>query len=149
MAIYFADSSALLKRYRSENGSARVLELLANAERTLISRLAAVEVSSALVRRARMTKLPADDLLAALALFDADLAGSLDIIELDETIMEQAVALARKHGLRGADAIQLACAIFAQYDDPDAQPVFLSADDELNAAARVEGLHVENPNLHP
>jgi uncharacterized protein len=149
MPIYFADSSALVKRYRSEDGSARVLDLLESAGRTFVSRLAAVEVSSALVRRARSIKLSAENLTAALALFDADLAGSLDIIELDQPLMKQAVDVARRHGLRGADAIQLASAQFAQREVLPDTIILLSSDVELNAAAAAEGLQVENPNPHP
>jgi hypothetical protein len=52
--------------------------------------------------------------------------------------------------LRGADAIQLACGVLARTELPAATEFyFVSADEELNAAAMVERLQVENPNLHP
>jgi hypothetical protein len=88
------------------------------------------------------------ELEAALEMLDGDLRQSFDLIELDEQVMEHAVMMARKHGLRGADAVQPACALLAQSDAPEMLFVFLSSDDELNAAATSEGLQVENPNSH-
>ncbi len=137
-----------MKRYRNEPGSQQVSSLIDSAEHLIIARLTKVEVSAALVRRARRANAEAvAEVNAALAAFDEEILRSFDIVELDETVMEQAAIMARKHGLRGADAIQLACAIFAQHDGSDAQHALLSADDELNAAAIAEGLRVENPNL--
>jgi predicted nucleic acid-binding protein len=144
MPRYFTDSSALVKRYRNEDGSQRVSELLENAEEVLLARLGIVEVSSALVRRARSTQTPQKDLLLTLADFDEDLSTSLSV-ELDESVMDHAVRLSRLHGLRGADAIQLSCALLAKRDR-DQEIILLSSDAELNAAAAVEGLTVVNPS---
>ncbi|MGD0769834.1 MAG: type II toxin-antitoxin system VapC family toxin [Tepidisphaeraceae bacterium] len=149
MPAFFVDSSALVKRYRNEEGSRRVSELLEGAERLLMARLTVVEVSSALVRRARASRTPAEELRNAINAVDVDLQKSFDLIELDKPVMEHAVAMARKHALRGADAIQLACMLLAQSETPDVPLVLLSSDDELNAAASAEGLQVENSNLHP
>ncbi|HVX87008.1 MAG TPA: type II toxin-antitoxin system VapC family toxin [Phycisphaerae bacterium] len=145
MAIYFADSSVLVKRYRQEAGSKRTSELLESAERVLIARLTIVEVSAALARRAHATKTEQENLLAALSAFDRDVAGALDIVELDEPLMEYAVKLARQHALRGADAIQLSAALLAGHELSDARITLLSADSELNAAAAAEGLAVVDP----
>ena len=57
---------------------------------------------------------------------------------------------ARRHRLRGYDAVHLATAVRvnAVRLEQGAQPVVLmSSDDELNAAAQAEGLAVLNP-LH-
>jgi uncharacterized protein len=149
MPIFFLDSSALVKRYQDEEGSARVNALIENTEQLLIARLAIVEVSAALVRRARFTRLPVYELTATLSDFDRDLKQSFRIVELDDSVMIDAVVMARKHGLRGADAIQLACALLSSADFPQSADFCLvSADDELNAAATAEGLRVENPNRH-
>lgn len=146
MARLFIDSSALLKRYRSEAGSERVSELLEGADSVVISRLATVEVSAALVRRARATKVAPADLQAALADFDADLAW-FDIVELDEELMGRAVAVARAHRLRGADAIQLACALWAREDAGRVGIAFVGSDRELNEAAAAEGMQIIDPSV--
>ena len=96
-----------------------------------------------------MTGLPNDDLVATLADLDRDAEESFRIVELDESVMATAVALARKHGLRGSDAVQLACALAARTDAPNSVLTLVSSDTELNAAAAAEGLRVENPNPHP
>jgi hypothetical protein len=144
------DSSALVKRYQYEDGSVRLNGLIENAEQLLIARLTVVEVSSALVRRARSTRLLGHDLASTLADFDLDVKESFRIVELDAPAITTAVGLSRRYGLRGADAIQLACALLAYRSQPIPPQFYLvSADEELNAAALAEGLHVENPNLHP
>jgi hypothetical protein len=59
------------------------------------------------------------------------------------------VKLAKKYGLRGYDAIQLAAALQTQEMRARSSLsalLFLSADKELNTAAVNEGLRVENPN---
>jgi predicted nucleic acid-binding protein len=100
MSILFVDSSALVKRYQEEEGSDRVSELTENAHGLLIARLTIVEVSSALVRRAKATSLPSSDVEAILSLLDRDVAEAFKIVELEQPAMNRAVELARIHGLR-------------------------------------------------
>jgi hypothetical protein len=60
--------------------------------------------------------------------------------------------LARRHGLRAYDAVQLAATlqVNSMYQMTGTGPVTLvSADQELNTAATAEGLLVEDPNRHP
>jgi uncharacterized protein len=60
--------------------------------------------------------------------------------------------MARNHGLRAYDAVQLAAMIEFNrlYQTAKLGPVtVLSSDRDLNAAAHAEGLTVEDPNLHP
>lgn len=147
MAIYFVDSSALVKRYRTERGSRFVADCIENADGLVASRLTKVEVTAALVRRARAANQP-QAVEPALAALEVELRNSFDVVELDEPLVEQAAALARKHLLRGADAVQLACLLLARHDYANDALVLLSADDELNTAASAERLPFENPNLH-
>ncbi len=60
------------------------------------------------------------------------------------------MTLAEKHGLRGYDAVQLSAALRVS-DECRALGIsftLISADGDLNDATRVEGLAVEDPNLH-
>jgi len=116
-----------------------------HAEEVLIARLSIVEVSSALVRRARSMQIPSQEVFATLTNFDDDVTASLSIIELDEAVMDYAVQLARVHGLRGADAVQLSCALLVKRDRAEIPLILMSSDIELNAAAESEGLTVVNP----
>ena len=66
-------------------------------------------------------------------------------------MIDEASTLAQKHGLRAYDAVQLAAAldtsrIVSQVESTEV--LLVSADVELNAAAAVEGLQVEDPNTH-
>jgi uncharacterized protein len=145
MPVYFIDSSALVKRYRREAGSAQVADIVGPAERLIVSRLTQVDVSSAIVRRGRATGLSAQELAEVLGEFERDLEESLEIVELNAAVFRRAVEMTRKHALRAADAIQLACALLAQGDLPSNEITVLASDQELNAAARFEGLPILNP----
>jgi hypothetical protein len=59
--------------------------------------------------------------------------------------------LADKHALRGYDAVQLAVALeinAARIADQLPRLLLISSDADLNAAAQIEGLSSDDPNLH-
>jgi hypothetical protein len=148
MAAYFLDSSALLKFYVEEPGSDAVDALvnrLAPGD-VAISRFATVEVVSGLVRRTRSGDIAEDDLQMALGFFDEDVEARFGVIELGGAVFSRARSLVGSHGLKAADAIQLASALFAAGDRKrDGGLTLVSSDLELNAAAEAEGLTVLNP----
>jgi uncharacterized protein len=145
MAVYFLDSSALVKRYRQEAGSEQVLALMDNGERLVIARLAHVEVAAPIMRRGRAATISQSDLEAALSILERDVRDSFDLVELDSPVLERAVAMTRTHALRGADAIQLACALFARDDAAGVEFAVVGSDKELNEAAAAEDLTVLDP----
>jgi uncharacterized protein len=59
----------------------------------------------------------------------------------------EAASLARRHGLWGHDAVQLAATLEAHSKVPSL--TLVSADANLNTAAKGEGLLVDGPNRHP
>src|SRR5882672_8372299 len=135
MPAYFLDSSALVKAYRQETGTDRVTQLLKGPDPIIVARLAQVEVSSAIVRRGREGAVAAADLQAALAELDREFSETFDVIELTEEIMARATSLARAHGIRAADAIQLACALIAGASAGEQELELVGSDGELNNAA--------------
>ena len=154
MAAYFFDSSALVKRYAREVGTAWVIYLLkpAAANRIYVARITSVEVISALTRRARMGALDSKDAVKAIAKLRRAFAARFRIVEVTAALVERAAELAEKHALRGYDAVQLAAALNVNDGRLAAGATALtlvSADDALNAVAMLEGLSLENPNLHP
>ena len=150
MPRYFLDSSALVKRYRNEIGSAWVLRLSASRDQLTVSRLGHIEVASAIIRRGRQSVAASHQVSSALGALDTDMGSAFHVMELSAPVTSRAMDLVRAHGLRAADAIQLACALLSCPDAPASAEFYLvSADDELNVAAAAEGLRVENPNLHP
>jgi uncharacterized protein len=149
VAAYFLDSSTVVKRYVREVGSAWVQALAApTAGHTLfLARITLAETVAAVTRRERSAQLSAQDAATALADFQYDFVHQYRVVEISEPLVMRAAALARKHALRGYDAVQLAAALEVHSQAPSL--TFLSADAGLNAAASAEGLLVDDPNSHP
>ena len=151
MAVYFFDSSALVKRYAQETGSEWILALTepAAGHSLYIARITAVEVVSALTRRRRGGSVSEIDATTAMAAFRHDLFHQYRVIEITPTVITRAMALAETHGLRGYDAVQLASALIVQAMRETLGLSALelaSADRELNDAAAVEDLTIDDPN---
>jgi len=146
MGKYFLDSSALVKRFIREEGTARVLELVRGVPGLRVSRLALVEVTSTLVRRARGGDLEADVLDGLLRGLENEFRSRFDVQPLSEATFMRGADLVRSHALRAADAIQLASALeCAAALSNRSDLTLVSSDHELNAAAEQEGLTVLDP----
>jgi uncharacterized protein len=153
VAVYFFDSSALVKRYVQETGSAWVQALCqqASPQDQYIARIAGVEVISAIARRGKAGDLSPSALATALNRFHEDFARSYEIVEISPAIVARAMEFARRRFLRGYDAVQLAVASgLHSVRQILGLPVLtlVSADANLNSAAVAEGLVVSNPNDH-
>ncbi len=154
MAGYFFDSSALVKRYVIERGSAWVISITdpAAGNQNHIVRLTGVEAISAITRVRRSGGISATDATVAIADFRHDLAKEYRITEVTRRLVRRAMILAETHALRGYDAVQLAAALTVNKQRLArglSAVILVSADTALNAAAMAEGLTVEDPNLHP
>ena len=154
MAVYFLDSSAVVKRYVSESGTAWILNLTdpVVSNQLHLVRITGVEVVSAITRRTRGTSLSITDAATALSDFRYDFSRAYRIVEITASLIGHAMQLAETHALRGYDAVQLAAALDVQaYWLALNMPVLtlVSADIALNAAAIAEGLAVDDPNAHP
>jgi uncharacterized protein len=149
MSVLFFDSSALVKRYLTEIGSAWVTALLdpSMGHAIVVATITQVESAAALAARHRsgaITRLERDDLVDLLALhFDVH----YQQISIEEPILSRAVELTQNHRLRGYDAVQLATALTVASALPGLS--LISADDDMNMAAQAEGLAADNPNAHP
>jgi len=153
VADYFFDSSALVKAYIAETGTHWVRTILDDPlHRIALSALAEVEVTSALTRRFNEGDLTQLELDQACDELSQDCAAYF-VVDVAGQILQAAVDNARHHSLRAYDAVQLASAIavrtallVTQGNLPDF--TLISADHSLNDAARLEGLQVEDPNVH-
>ena len=153
MAVYFFDSSALVKRYAQETGSDWVIETTEpQAGHILyIARITAVEVISAITRRQRGGSLSETDAATAMVNFRHDLSHQYRVVEMTPTVLTQAMELAEKHALRGYDAVQLSAALVVHnMRQTLGLPAFVlvSADRDLNTAATTDGLTIDDPNQH-
>jgi len=154
VAVYFFDSSALVKRYIQEIGSVWVQTICQHTrpEDLYIARIAGAEVVSAIARRGRAGHPSSQELTTVLDRFQQDFSAGYEIIEISPAIIARAMDFARTRFLRGYDAVQLAVASGLH----DLRQVLVlpiltvvSADNDLNTAATAAGLTVENPNNHP
>jgi len=113
----------------------------------IVVRITLAETVAAVTRRERGGSITPQDAATAVADFQLDFARQYIIVEVSAGLVAQAATLARRHALRGYDAVQLAAALEIHANDPSL--TLLSADLELNTAAIAEGLTVDDPNSHP
>lgn len=147
--IYFADTSALVKRYITEIGSGYIRALVATPESTLYQTfLTPLEIVSAFYRRQRMKELSEEEVTLALQAYRAHSHQAYVLVPYSEVLMNTAETLLARYPLRPLDAIQLASALAVKSTFPmaDTPLTFLSADDRLIAIAQQEHLLTENPN---
>jgi predicted nucleic acid-binding protein len=113
MAAYVLDTSAIVKRYIHEVGTAWVRSLAdpAASHGIYVARITDVEVTSAVVRRQRGGSISASDATATLQQFRQDLVLGYRMIEVTPTLLLTARMLAERHDLRAYDAVQLAAAV--------------------------------------
>ena len=143
--VYFVDSSALVKRYVLETGTAWVRGITRQTPSTVIyiAHITAVEVTSAVARLRKGRTLTSKKASSILHRFRQHLAGRCTVIEITPTLLNEATRLANTHALRAYDVVQLAAALEINQKEQDAgfAPVTLiSADQALNDAATANGL---------
>lgn len=149
MAIYFLDTSAVVKRYVQEIGTAWVQSLTEpQASHSLfVARITLVETVAAVTRRSRGGGLSTHDAAMVLLDFRHDFTHQYRAVETSAGLVAHAAALAERHALRAYDSVQLASALAVWSLTPSL--VLISADLELNTAAAAKGLLVDDPSTHP
>ena len=153
MAVYYLDTSALVKRYAQERGTIWILSLTdVTAEHDLYTvRVTGPEMIAALFRKARTGEISPDEASRSAENFRADWRGQYQIVEVTALVADKAMELAEKYGLRGYDAVHLASAVaLQQMREAMELPslIFVSADAQQRETAAVEGFPVEDPNEH-
>jgi uncharacterized protein len=150
MAVYFLNSSAVVKRHIAEAGSQWLSSLITSAagHDFHVAEIALVEVVSALVRRRNRGDITQAQATSALADFRHDWRNVYGVIAITTAVTDRAAALVERRGLRAFDAVQLSAALelAARLAAANLSLMFVSADAELNSAAEAENLSAENPN---
>ncbi len=151
MALYYLETSALVKLYVYEPGTERLLGLTASnaGHRFAILSLAQVEFRSAIRRRQRAGEVPdntADELIET---FRRHVEGKFLVQSLTDSVLDVALALVDGSGLRGYDAMQLAGYLVLRSTSGAEPPTFVCADRALLDAARNESCPVLDPSLAP
>lgn len=137
--IVYLDTSALVKLYVAETGQELVLERVRSANQIATALITYVEMFAALARLEKERRITAAGFSMLAEQFEANWT-SCWTVELTRSVIQRAAVLARRHGLRGYDAVQLASAL--ELRGGEAKVEFLSFDARLNAGARREKLSV-------
>jgi predicted nucleic acid-binding protein len=148
MAIFYLDTSAILKRYRTEKGSAVIDDLYnqqAEHDALLTSHFSCLELESVAIRAVKgklLTREAYNSLLGGLA---RDIGEYLLVTSFSPDQLTEAIHFARAHALRAADAMQFAAAIDANRTVIGGAFVFVVSDKELLSAARASNMSTLDP----
>ncbi len=149
MAIFYLDTSALVKRYKTEEGSETVDYLynnLPSGHSLSISFLTVLEFVSAIRRLLKEGNITDEEFRDVLSTFSQEVEPFL-IKSIDDKIVADALTYVTRHGLRSADSIQLATVMELRgiMEGVGESVIFVCDDEELAKAGRVENLEVINP----
>lgn len=147
MPVFYLDTAALLKRYRTEKGTEVVDALFSDRREDdvfVTSQLTTLEVESVAARSLKAGLLNQRAHGALLALFAQDLAQSVVIMPVSTSLVVEAAEAVRHNALRAGDAIHIASALRVRQAAP-AEVVFVTSDKELLAAGAAEGFETLDP----
>ena len=133
MSLAYFDTSALVKNYIQEAGSARVRELLGTYE-FVSSAIAPIELRSAVRRRYRQGEITRQHYTAILTRVKQD-RDFWQLVEPVPQVLTKAEDLVVAYNVRTLDAIHLASAVDIQFAIGIPLP-FITADERQLAAAR-------------
>jgi uncharacterized protein len=137
VALVYFDSSAFVKLVVDEAGSDLAADLWDGCDAALSSRLAYPEVRAALAAASRDHDLSEGDVRVAEQSWEEYWAATRPV-ELTAAVERHAGSLARRHALRGADAVHLASALAIE----DAELVVAVWDLRLHTGVRAAHLRV-------
>lgn len=141
--IYYLDTSALVKRYYEERGSAWVHSLFQSENVLMASKVAYVELLAAFARKRREKEITEANFTRAAESFQHEWK-EIVVAEVTEAVFTDLLTLVKNHPLRGFDAIHLCTALWVR-KRLKADVIFACADRNLLSAAETEGLEVRNP----
>ncbi len=147
MALYYLETSALVKLYVREPGTERLLRLVSrtNNHRFAVLTLSRVEFHSAIRRREREGDIDPSLGRRLLNRFDEHMETKFVKQVINDSVLDIAASLVDQHPLRAYDAVQLAGCLTLRAGSGHDAPTFVSSDHRLIEVAQAEGL----PSLDP
>ncbi len=147
MAIFYLETSALLKRYRTEEGTQVIQDLIEakhEGESLITSYFTVLEIVSVTTRLLRARTLTKRLYHRMVGDVERDATESIILQPASDAVLSAAIKQSMTYGLRAPDAIHLATAlrVNAAIDEPF---YFLCADNKLIEACVDSGLTVINP----
>lgn len=145
MASYYFDTSALIKLYIEEEGTAAVVDVAEGlaSDHLVILDITLLESRSAIRRREREGDIPGFVANQILERIERD-GSSNYLVQPTASAIDEAARLLDSHPLRTLDALQLAGCLTIRHSTPPPL-TFVCADARLCDAATAEGLATLNP----
>ncbi len=147
MALYYLETSALVKLYVYELGTEHLLDLTSSeaGHRFAILSLAQVEFRSAIRRQHRGGEISGSEADGLIESFRQHAEGKFIVQPFTDSLLDVALALIDGYPLRGYDAMQLAGYMVLRSISGAEEPIFVCADKTLLSAARNEGCPILDP----
>jgi predicted nucleic acid-binding protein len=146
LALYFLDTSALVKLYVQEPGTDQLLHLIGDypENRFAVLAISVVELRSAIRRRQRAGDIEASVTIAVLESVQRHMESRFLRQAVNDTVIDTALEMIDRYALRAYDAVQLAGCLVICRTAADAF-TFVCSDHRLLEAARSEQLKVLDP----
>ena len=150
MPIYYLDTSAIMKRYRTEIGSDVVAELfegLTDSDELATSYLTLLEVNSTATRLLNGRVLTQQAYENILDQFIQDIPDyGFTLIPVQNELIDRTIGIAREYSLRSLDAIHFTSTLIASGMSSARQDIYVvSSDREIIAACGSYGIPTLNP----
>jgi uncharacterized protein len=154
---YYLDTSAQVKYYVSEPGSAWIRQVVDSTDPDTGKRInhlftAIITVAEAAAAFAIIARIGRVSEQMRDRMFDRymkTVTNHYHLLPVNQALIDLAAALTQRHPLKGYDAVQLAAAMRLQAVLPPGHSlIFVAGDDILITAAETEGLAVDNPYWH-
>ncbi len=147
MALYYLETSALVKLYVLEPGTDRLLHIASNVveNRFAVLSVSQVEFRSAIRRRERAGDIAQNAAGLLLDRFQQHLETRFLRQALTDAVLDGALEMIDRYALRAYDAIQLAGCLELRTAAGAEGPTFVCSDEKLLEAALSELLPILNP----
>lgn len=111
MVVYYLDTSAILKRYKTETGTPSVDYLYDRADGFLVSsHFSCLEAEAAMARALKGQVVTQEGYDAFIGGFASEIGSRLYVLPMTGSLINESIAAARRYSLRAADGIQIASA---------------------------------------
>ncbi|MCP8309012.1 MAG: type II toxin-antitoxin system VapC family toxin [archaeon] len=148
MAIFYFDTSAIVKRYHRELGSDVVDKIFESKEHGFtISFWTVLEFMVAFSAKRKRKALSEEAFRVTMARFLKDVLDKFMIRSVSDELVASAISIANKYALPSADCLQLTSALESKkiLDEVKQKVVLVASDEEMNKVAKKEGLELINP----
>ena len=148
MPVYYLETSALVKKYRTEKGTEVVAELFQHKQRSdvvVTSYFTVVEITSVATRLLRAGALTNRAYQVIMGNLSRDMREAVRLHPVSDSVLSEAISLTQNHALRAPDAIHVATALDVRAGVSVNPFYFLGSDSRLNTVCRSSGLVVLDP----